>query len=78
MADDARIDTSDPGVGTCESCGRQDEELYRVKRVYVTPGAWDQEERVEVVDDPEVWCFVCLTHYPHQRLAPPPPGGDEG
>jgi hypothetical protein len=76
QADD--VDTTDPGVGTCESCGREDEELYRVRRVYVTPEAWDQEEKVEVVPEPEVWCYVCLTHYPHQQLAPPPRGGDEG
>jgi len=58
----------DPGVGTCESCGRDGEELTRVKRVYVTPAAWDAEEKVEVVDEPEAWCSVCVTHYPHQPL----------
>jgi hypothetical protein len=65
-------------TGTCESCGRDDEQLTRVRRVYVTPEAWDSEEKIEVVDDPESWCFVCLTHYPHQPMAPQPPEGDQG
>lgn len=37
-------------------------------RVYVTPERWDQEEKVEVVDEIETWCIVCLTHYPHQPV----------
>src|SRR5579885_3149192 len=53
---------------TCESCGRGDEELAEVRRVYITPAAWDTEERIEVVTDTEMWCFVCRTHYPHQPV----------
>ena len=53
-------------TGTCDSCGRDDESLEVVHRVYVTPEAWDSPGKVEVVDKTEKWCFVCRTHYPHQ------------
>ena len=56
-------------VGTCESCGRSDEELVDVHRVYVTPESWDTKGREDVVDDTERWCFACRTHYPHRLLA---------
>jgi len=36
--------------------------------VYVTPAAWDTEEKVEVDDEVEQWCFPCRSHYPHQPL----------
>lgn len=54
--------------GTCDSCGETDAELEAVHRVYVTPAAWDTEEKVEVLDDVERWCFPCRTHYPHQEV----------
>jgi hypothetical protein len=38
-----------------------------VRRVYVTPEAWDTEGKAEVVDEVERWCFPCRTHYPHQE-----------
>ncbi|MGI8663026.1 MAG: hypothetical protein ACR2LQ_07420 [Acidimicrobiales bacterium] len=53
---------------TCESCGRAGEELAEVHRVYVTPGAWDADARIEVVEGTERWCFACRTHYPHQLI----------
>ncbi|HEY3143547.1 MAG TPA: hypothetical protein VGJ86_20595 [Acidimicrobiales bacterium] len=53
---------------TCTSCGATDEELVAIRRVYVTPEAWDTEERVDVVDEIERWCFPCRTHYPHQPV----------
>ena len=53
-------------VATCESCGR-DEEVVRVRRLYVTPEAWDTPGKVEHGGE-EVWCFVCRTHYPHELL----------
>lgn len=59
-------------TGTCGSCGRDGEILAPVHRVYVTPAAWDTEEKVEVVDEVEAWCVVCLTHYPHQPVEEPP------
>jgi hypothetical protein len=39
-----------------------------VHRVYVTPAAWDTEERVDVLDEVERWCFPCRSQYPHQPL----------
>jgi hypothetical protein len=52
-------------TGTCQSCGRDDEEIVLVRRLYVTPEAWDTPGKVEVAGE-EWWCFVCRTHYPHQ------------
>ncbi len=49
----------------CDSCGDDDVEVVALHRLYVTPEAWDQEEKVEVVADVERWCSVCRTHYPH-------------
>ena len=67
-------DTSAPGgtpvLAICESCGGEDE-LYLVRRYYVTPEAWDQEAKVQPAGV-EQWCFVCRTHYPHELL----PTGD--
>lgn len=50
--------------GTCDSCGRDDEAVERVIRLYVTPGSWDDPGRVETGEH-EWWCFACRTHYPH-------------
>jgi hypothetical protein len=54
----------------CDSCGRDEPEadVTEVNRVYVTPAAWDTEERVEVLDEVERWCFACRSHYPHQEV----------
>ncbi len=54
-------------TGTCESCGRDEDDLLLVRRLYVTPEAWDTAGKVELGDE-EQWCFVCRTHYPHQEL----------
>jgi hypothetical protein len=54
--------------GTCESCGRDDEDLARVHRVYVTPETWDQEGKTQRLDEVETWCFACRTHYPHELI----------
>jgi hypothetical protein len=54
-------------LGTCDSCGRDDEEVVLVRRLYVTPEAWDTPEKVEAGGE-ERWCFVCRTHYPHEEL----------
>ncbi len=40
-----------------------------MRRLYVTPEAWDTPGRVEVAGD-ESWCYVCRTHYPHHELSP--------
>lgn len=53
----------------CTSCGRTDEPVMAVHRVYVTPEAWDTRGKVDVVDEVEHWCFVCRTHYPHEDAA---------
>jgi hypothetical protein len=62
-------DSPDPD-DTCESCGAPDGDLVAVHRVYVTPEAWDTEEKVEVVDEVERWCFPCRSLYPHQEIEP--------
>ena len=59
---------TNPATGHCDSCGRDDEELEPVRRVYVTPESWDTEGKVDVVDEIERWCFVCRAHYPHQEV----------
>ncbi|CAN5645061.1 hypothetical protein BH20ACT2_BH20ACT2_25830 [soil metagenome] len=51
---------------TCDSCGDRDDGLVEVHRRYVTPESWDIEGQVEEVAEPERWCFVCRTHYPHR------------
>jgi hypothetical protein len=56
-------------VGTCDSCGSTEVEVVAVHRLYVTPEAWDTEEKVERVDEVEQWCFPCRTHYPHEDAA---------
>jgi hypothetical protein len=53
---------------TCDSCGRDGEEVAPVHRVYVTPETWDTPGRVDVVADIEHWCYVCRAHYPHQAV----------
>jgi hypothetical protein len=60
--------TSTTRSGTCESCGAPADDLAPVHRVYVTPAAWDTDERVDVVDDVERWCFPCRSQYPHEPL----------
>ena len=57
-------------AGTCESCGATDEVLEPVRRVYLTPAAWDTEARVDVAADVEHWCIVCRTHYPYEPTRP--------
>jgi hypothetical protein len=66
-----RVPTTFHGMstGTCESCGRDADDLARVHRVYVTPEAWDTEEKAEVQPEVEAWCFSCRTHYPHQEIS---------
>jgi hypothetical protein len=58
-------------TGTCESCGAPADDLATVHRVYITPQDWDAEERVEVVEDVERWCFPCRSNYPHQPVTGP-------
>ena len=53
-------------TGRCDSCGDDPVEVVEVHRVYVTPEAWDTEEKAEVQTEVETWCFSCRTHYPHE------------
>lgn len=55
----------------CDSCGRDEPpgDVLAVHRVYLTPAAWDTEERVEVVPEVERWCFPCRTSYPNEPVA---------
>jgi len=54
----------------CDSCGRDEpaEDVAEVHRAYVTPAAWDTEERVDVQAEVERWCWACRSHYPHQPI----------
>ncbi len=54
----------------CESCGRDDDALTTVRRVWVTPEQWDTQGRLDL-GELESWCSVCMTHYPHQVDEPP-------
>ncbi|MGQ0831052.1 MAG: hypothetical protein ACT4OV_05185 [Microthrixaceae bacterium] len=55
-------------VGTCDSCGSSEVDVRRVHRAYVTPEAWDTEEKVDLVAEVERWCYPCRTHYPHAEV----------
>jgi hypothetical protein len=69
---------SAPASETCDSCGAVATDVSAVHRVYITPAAWDPtscdeateavEDRVDVVDEVERWCFPCRSQYPHQPL----------
>jgi len=65
---------STAGATSCDSCGAPADDLARVRRVYVTPGAWDlgadqpADDTVQVVDEVEAWCFPCRSQYPHQPV----------
>lgn len=63
--------TVDGVIERCDSCGRDDEVVVAVRRVYLTLADWDREEKVEVVAEPEQWCLVCREHYPHQLVDDP-------
>ena len=50
----------------CESCGGTDDDLQVVHRVYLVPESWDTPGSATVLDDTELWCFVCRSMYPHE------------
>ena len=56
----------------CDSCGRDEPaaDVVAVHRVYVTPAVAGFEdltdERIDVVEELEHWCFPCRSSYPHQ------------
>ncbi len=49
----------------CQSCGRSDETLTVVRRVWVTPESWETDGKVDL-GELEAWCSTCQAHYPHQ------------
>ncbi|MEA3078114.1 MAG: hypothetical protein QOF60_3022 [Actinomycetota bacterium] len=53
-------------AGTCENCGRDSDDLDRVKRMYVVPESWDTPGSAKTVDEVERWCYSCRTQYPHE------------
>jgi hypothetical protein len=57
---------------TCDSCGRADEPLTEVHRLYITPESWETSAAVTRVDEVEHWCFACLTHYAHEQVETEP------
>ncbi|MDY7100463.1 MAG: hypothetical protein S0880_04685 [Actinomycetota bacterium] len=62
------------GAGTCESCARDGEAVWSVRRVYVTQAAWDTEGRRDTAAAVELWCGACLANYPHEPVEPGPGG----
>jgi len=62
------VSAAEGTAASCNSCGRDDEELVAVHRVYVTPEAWDAPGRADVQDEVERWCFSCRSQYPHEDV----------
>ncbi|MGI8796383.1 MAG: hypothetical protein ACR2IR_07395 [Acidimicrobiia bacterium] len=52
----------------CENCAFPDEELVLVRRVYLTPEAWDRPASARVVEEAELWCVSCRSHYPNEPV----------
>jgi hypothetical protein len=66
---------------TCDSCGRDADEVLAVHRLYVTPGSWDTPAGVRRLEEVERWCVSCASQYPHEPAgsdpaAPEPEPGD--
>jgi hypothetical protein len=66
------------GERVCENCAVEDDELLLVRRVYVTPEAWDRPASYEVVEPPELWCVSCMSQYPHEVVADEETGDEDG
>ncbi len=45
-----------------------DETTTEVRRLYITPPAWDTEGKITEAVDTEQWCLTCIAHYPHQPV----------
>ena len=52
----------------CQSCGRDDEPLTEVRRIYITPASWESEEKRAPAAATERWCDICMAHYPHEVI----------
>lgn len=57
-----------PESDDCQSCGSDDEPLTHVRRIYVTPASWDSEGSKQPAAHTELWCDVCMIHYPHEVI----------
>ena len=57
-------------ASTCTSCGDAGEALIEVHRIYLTWPEDGSPPAERVVDDPEQWCAVCRTQYPHEVRQP--------
>jgi hypothetical protein len=62
-----------PTMGTCDSCGRDDEETVAVRRVYLVlpegvtadPVTLEEQARPVTLDTDEQWCATCRDQFPH-------------
>jgi hypothetical protein len=50
---------------TCESCGAEVDAVEAVRRLYVTPPQGDRLGEERLLEETELWCYPCRTHYPH-------------
>ena len=56
-----------PETARCGSCGRDDEELTPVHRIYVRM-ADDGTQAIDELDEVEGWCASCRATYPHAAI----------
>jgi hypothetical protein len=61
----------------CESCGRLEDDLLKVQRIYLLPaddpGVQPVTEDADLVPSPgdiELWCASCRGTFPHTVLVP--------
>src|SRR3546814_11746596 len=52
----------------CDSCCDRAPDVVAVHRSYVTPAAWDTEEKVAVLDEVEHCCFQLRPSFPPQEI----------
>lgn len=61
-------------MGTCDSCGRENEETVTVRRVYLIlpegaaqgdPDTLHERAEPRPQDESEQWCASCRDHFPH-------------
>ena len=64
------------GVGTCDSCGLEVEDLASVHRVYLDADESGELRVADTVAEIERWCGPCRSHYPH--VEDEPHTNDEG
>lgn len=52
--------------GVCDSCGRPDDDLGQVRRVYLETDDRGRMTRSRVMAELERWCLSCRAQYPNQ------------